>query len=122
MKQCDGNHPSGFAFFGRETMRVSFKLGPRNAGAERRGHVSVVVMQYVTNQAIKYDRVPLLDTLELSFTQDGAGVDRVDATCVVEYYGNSEWHCPARSLEAARVSNILHPVAPDSFNDGGLLN
>jgi hypothetical protein len=125
MKQCDGNHPSGFVFAERETMRLSFKLGPRNAEASRRGHVSMVIMQWATEQALRYYRIPLLDTLEVSFTQDLGGQDRVDATLTVEYYGDGAreaWLCPARGIEAARVNNILTGGPIPSYDDGRMLN
>jgi hypothetical protein len=104
VKECSGNHPSGVVFSRQETMRVSLKVGQHNA--MRPDHVSAVLVQYVTRQALRSGRVPMLDSMEVYIAADITGNAVVQARCTVEPY-EGDWACMVRGIEATRIEQML---------------
>lgn len=104
MTGCSGNHPSGSIFAAKESLHVSLRLGPRNEG--RQQHVATVVLEHVTRQCLRNGRVPLLDTLEVSFLEDAPRGPFVYASCDAVVLDGSA-ACVARSIESERINTII---------------
>jgi hypothetical protein len=119
MKECSGTHPSGFMFAQQEVMRVSLNMNMRNLA--RPDHVSAVLVQYVTRQALRNDRVPILDTMEVYIAGTITGEAVVHVKCIVEPH-DSDWSCVVRGIEATRLEQILGRRIDKHSHTTGLLN
>lgn len=119
MRECNGTHPSGYNFSPKEVLRVNILLGQRNA--EREQHATMVVMNYVTRQCIRNGRLPLLETLEVTFGEDANRGAFVYASCEAEVI-DGEWACVARSIEANRIDALVRERAESILERRRMMN